>query len=85
MGKILNIFKKRKWHGLNAIELHSPIEQPLLIDYWAFEMWLVRTEMYCRYKIHTRFQRFSAKNAKHLINNIYFDYMGHDNILDTLG
>ena len=59
----------------------------LATTYWLleFETWLVQTEMYGRYKIYTGLQRFGAKSAKQLINNIYIDYMWCDNILDILG
>ena len=72
---------KRKWHELNVTQ---PQSNRLATTYWLleFEMWLVQTEMYSRYKVHTGLQRFGAKSAKQLINNIYIDYMWCDNVLD---
>ena len=72
---------KRKWHELNVTQLQS---NRLATPYWllGFEMWLVQIEMYSRYKIYSRLQRFDAKSVKQLINNIYIDYLWCDNILD---
>ena len=40
--------------------------------FWALKMWLVKTDMHCKYKIHITFWRFGIpqKNVKYL-NNSY--------------
>lgn len=44
--------------------------------HWSFEMWLVQIEIFCKCKLHIRFQRLDMKKKwDYLIKNFYIDHM----------
>lgn len=74
---------KSKFLSVNYnAQLHHPAWQPLATcGKWALEMCVICIEMFCKWKMPARFQRFSINTGRKkkeytfLVNNFYCDYV----------